>query len=68
MKVSFSARSLYILATGCLTSLPNNVVVDAAGEVVAPIAEASDRCTNIQTPALGCINNEDPGVFTVTYP
>ena len=72
MKVSHSATSLYLLATGCISSLSDNgvVVVDAAGEVevVAPIAEASDRCTNIQTPALGCLNNEDPGVFTVTYP
>ena len=35
MKVSHSATSLYLLATGCISSLSDNgvVIVDAAGEV-----------------------------------
>ena len=42
--------------------------VDCANNDVDPIAEVSERCTNIQSPVLGCRNHESPPVFTVTYP
>mmetsp|Transcript_10932 Transcript_10932/g.16111 ORF Transcript_10932/g.16111 Transcript_10932/m.16111 type:complete len:268 (-) Transcript_10932:178-981(-) len=65
MKVSLSLSSQFLLALACISYLPNLVAAQGGDD---PIAEASERCTNIQTPALGCLNDEDPPVFTVTYP
>ena len=63
MKYSFSSTSLVLLATASVLSQ-----VDCANNDVDPIAEVSERCTNIQSPVLGCRNHESPPVFTVTYP